>query len=292
MTNNSIKLSVYGCGFVGQAIIRGFNLYADVKAYDIDPKRCVNTFEETIMCDFVFLCLPTPMVSVEGGECNLSIIYDCFEKINSFHKEHPELSREINPIYIIKSTVPIGTTRKLTEKYINLNIIHSPEFLTARCANLDFVVPARNIVGGNNLQSVNKLANLYKERFPGVLCLTMSSDESEAVKYAANCFFATKVMFFNEMKLISDKLKLNWNNIIEGVMSDGRIAKSHYQVPGHDGDAGFGGLCFSKDINALIATFCENGLDPKVLKAVWEQNKKVRKNWDWATSKSAVMEKK
>jgi UDPglucose 6-dehydrogenase len=119
----------------------------------------------------------------------------------------------------------------------------------------------------------------------------MSSDESEFVKYAANCFFATKVMFFNEMLLLAEKKGLNWKKIEEGVMSDGRIAKSHFQVPGHDGDKGFGGTCFPKDINALIKTFEAEGLDPKVLKAVWEQNKAIRKNWDWAKSSSAVKAK-
>lgn len=90
------------------------------------------------------------------------------------------------------------------------------------------------------------------------------------------------------MRLLADKLELSWDNVIEGVLSDGRIAKSHYQVPGHDGDRGVGGFCFPKDINAIIQVFKDQGLDPKVLKAVWEQNKVVRENWDWATNPSAV----
>jgi UDPglucose 6-dehydrogenase len=71
-------------------------------------------------------------------------------------------------------------------------------------------------------------------------------------------------------------------------MSDGRIGHSHYQVPGFDGDMGFGGGCFPKDINAFINTMEESEIDPIVLKAVWEQNKNVRKNWDWSTMESAV----
>ena len=116
----------------------------------------------------------------------------------------------------------------------------------------------------------------------------MKSIESESVKYIANCFFATKVSFFNEIHLLIEKIGLDWNSIIEGVMGDRRIGHSHYQVPGHDGDKGFGGTCFPKDINALIATFEKNGIDPKVLKSVWSRNLDVRSDLDWARSSSAV----
>jgi len=279
------KVGVVGAGFVGMAVAKGFNLFADVKVYDIDPRRSTHSLEQVLSSEFVFLCLPTPMTSAEGGECNLSIIEGFFSNpLVNLVKYDPE------PIFIIKSTVPVGTTRKLQEKYPTLKIVHSPEFLTARAALIDFITPARNIVGGP-LEVAEKVAGLLRQRFPGVTCYTMSSDESEMVKYAANCFFATKVMFFNEMLLLAEKLGLNWEKVIEGVMSDGRIAKSHYQVPGHDGDKGFGGTCFPKDINAMINLMEAEGIDPKVLKAVWEQNKAIRKNWDWATSSSAVKAK-
>jgi UDPglucose 6-dehydrogenase len=116
----------------------------------------------------------------------------------------------------------------------------------------------------------------------------MDSNESEFVKYACNCFFATKVMYFNEIKLLADKMNLEWEIIMQGILSDGRISQSHANVPGHDGDNGFGGTCFPKDINAFIKTMENTGIEPMVMKSVWQQNKKVRKNWDWAKSESAV----
>jgi UDPglucose 6-dehydrogenase len=73
-------------------------------------------------------------------------------------------------------------------------------------------------------------------------------------------------------------------------MSDGRIGISHFQVPGFDGDFGFGGTCFPKDINALIKSFEDCDLDPLMLSAAWERNILVRKNKDWESSKSAVTE--
>jgi UDPglucose 6-dehydrogenase len=111
---------------------------------------------------------------------------------------------------------------------------------------------------------------------------------AEQVKYTANCFFAVKIMFFNEMRLLSDSLQTDWDCVLKGVLSDGRIGISHVQVPGHDGDMGFGGKCFPKDINALIGVCEENGVDPMVLKAAWEQNKALRQNWDWAKIEGAV----
>ena len=116
----------------------------------------------------------------------------------------------------------------------------------------------------------------------------MKSNNSESVKYFANCFFATKVSFFNEMFLLCEKLNLDWGQIIEGVMSDSRIGNTHYKVPGHDGFRGFGGTCFPKDINALIALFKENKINPLMLNAAWETNLIVRKNLDWAEETSAV----
>ena len=71
-------------------------------------------------------------------------------------------------------------------------------------------------------------------------------------------------------------------------MGDRRIGDSHFQVPGHDGDKGFGGTCFPKDINALIKTFEKSNIDPKILKSAWSVNLNVRKDFDWGRSESAV----
>lgn len=122
--------------------------------------------------------------------------------------------------------------------------------------------------------------------------MIMGSDESEMVKYIANCFFATKVSFFNEMYLLCEKLNLNWKKMMEGVLSDGRIGTSHFQVPGHDGDMGFGGTCFPKDINSLISIMKDNDIDPVILRAAWDRNLSVRKNRDWEYEKAAVSKPK
>jgi len=273
------KIGIIGKGFVGNAIFQGLNHYYDLKVYDVDSRRSTHTFEEAVDCDLVFLCVPTPMHK-DTGECDLSYIKAVFEKVSQLPRA--------SCVFVIKSTVPVGTTRKLNEEYKNIKILHSPEFLTARTAATDFICPARHIVGGNEENGADKLKQIYEERFPGVACHMMTSDESEFVKYFANCFFATKVSYFNEMAIFARAHGLNWNKVIEGVMSDGRIGISHYQVPGFDGSFGFGGTCFPKDINALIKSFEEVGVDPVLLKAAWKRNLLVRDNKDWEKSKSAV----
>ena len=100
-------------------------------------------------------------------------------------------------------------------------------------------------------------------------------------------------MFFNEMKVFTESIKnVNYDTIMEGVISDNRIGNSHYDVPGPDGEYGFGGTCFPKDINSLIHTMEEHEVDPIILRSVWNQNKNYRLNWDWADFSSAVLKEK
>lgn len=275
LTNN---IGIIGNGFVGNALYLNFKEKYQTKVYDAVKEKCLNSLNEVLESDFIFVCLPTPMKDAEGAECNLSIINNFFESIPQNNKG----------LFIIKSTVPIGTTKSLKSKRPDLNIIHNPEFLTAVNAANDFKNSYRNVVGGKKEDCV-KLVNLLKDMFPNAQNIVVSSDESEMIKYFANTFLATKVAYFNMMHDLCEKLDANYSNVIQGVCSDERIGYSHSKVPGPDGDKGFGGTCFPKDINSLIKTYEQNGLHYDILKQIWEYNKKIRKNWDWANSKSAVL---
>ena len=283
------SIGVIGNGFVGSAIVEGFKHYTDTKVYDKDPNRSAHPLHEVLEQDFVFVCVPTPMLKHENGKCDLRIIENVFNEISESKSKS---------IFVIKSTVPIGTTSKLQLDFPQFTILHSPEFLTARTANIDFITPSRTIVGypkefySNLHYAPSETSKLFEERFPGSNCMIMNSEESETVKYAANCFFATKVSFFNEIKLLSDKLNCDFNKIMDGVLTDGRIGVSHYQVPGHDGKAGFGGTCFPKDINSLINIMKDNNISPNVLKGAWQTNIQVRPEKDWENFSSAVSDSK
>jgi UDPglucose 6-dehydrogenase len=265
---------------VGGAVAYGFN-HLNPLIYDISPEKSPNTLEEIMDCKYVFICLPTPMYDAGGGRANISVIRNFISSIN-FNKDQ---------VLILKSTVPVGTTKILSEEYTLPNLVHCPEFLTAANANEDFVNADRTIVGGPEGQQcyTNMVADLFRKNFLDMPVYEMTSDESELVKYTANCFLATKVMFFNQIRLLVDENpNIDWDTLLLGVLADPRIGKSHTDVPGPDGEYGFGGTCFPKDINALIETMVENGIAPLLLNAVWEQNKIIRKNWDWADKSSAV----
>lgn len=274
------KIGVVGMGFVGKAIYSAFSLDDyNVYGYDIDPKRSVNSFGDTVACDFVFICLPTPMS--DDGSCDLSYVNNFFE---DFFQRESEYEYNKNTVFVLKSTVPVGTTSRIYRKWMrgNYSIVHSPEFLSARSALNDFLTSQRHIIGdpcawNNDYVNSTRVIELYKNRFPGSKIISTGSEESEFIKYFCNCFYSAKISFFNEMRIFSDKKELNWPVILEGVLSSGWVNPMHTNVPGHDGKMGFGGACFTKDINAMINFFEDEGVDPIMLKAAWERNKKVRK---------------
>jgi len=260
------KVGIIGNGFVGSALVNGFALHADVKVYDKSTNKTVNEYDETINSDYVFICVPTPMA--KGGECDLSIMDSVLGELAG-RQENP------NAINIIKSTVPPGTLETYSERYQNLKLVSNPEFLTERSANLDFINSIRIILGGSP-EHTEKVALLYRDRFPYKKIIQTDFATSQFVKYMCNCFFATKVSFMNEMFQAAKVLNVNWDDARNGFISGGRVGNSHLDVPGHDGQLGFGGTCFPKDINSFISVFEKIGVDPKVLKAAWEKNLEVR----------------
>lgn len=273
------KIGIVGNGFVGNAIYENLKNKFDVKVYDVNEQKCLHSLKEVYNTEIVFVCLPTPMTSAEGSECNLSII-------DKFFNEVPE---NTNCLFAIKSTVPIGTTRKILQKRSDLKIVHNPEFLTANNAVEDFKNSERNIIGG--FENGELLVNFYKELFPNAKTLLVDTIESETIKYFSNTYLATKVTFFNIMHDLCNKYNMNYENLINGVCSDSRIGFSHSKVPGPDGDKGFGGTCFPKDINSLICTLQQNELNYRIFEEIWNYNKQVRNNWDWSTNQSAVLHK-
>lgn len=267
------SIGVVGMGFVGSAVFRGFKDYAHVKGYDIEPRLATHTLEETCRSKFVFLCLPTPMPRADGGAAVLTTVEEVCARITDLI--YPETT------VVLKSTVPIGTSRRLAEEYRLPDLVHNPEFLTEANANLDFITPARIVLGGVQ-GSVFRVGGLYAQRFPRTPIYGMLWEESEAVKYVANCFLAVKVAFFNEVKQGLASRRLEWGKVMAAVLADGRIGRTHYQVPGPDGKLGFGGSCFPKDLSALIEQIRETGdLEPLLLEAAWTQNKLLRPEMDW-----------
>ena len=154
-----MKIGIIGNGFVGQAIVHGFILHTDdILVYDKDPKRSTHSMKELINnSDIIFICVPTPMF--ESGECDLSIVESVVEELS----QHNDIDQKT---IVIKSTVVPGTSEKLANKYLNMNFVFNPEFLTERKARLDFINTSRIVLGSNNILANDIVEELYRLRFP------------------------------------------------------------------------------------------------------------------------------
>jgi nucleotide sugar dehydrogenase len=268
-------VGIIGNGFVGESQAFAFSPTADVKIYDINPLKTTHTLDEVLKQEFIFVCLPTPMK--ESGEQDLSFIKDFFSGIK----------KESNSIFIIKSTVLPGTTKKLVEEF-GLKIVFSPEFLTERTAKLDMLTQARIIIGGD-VELVGRVKELFDERFMNRNIILTDSTTAEFVKYMNNTYFAAKISLMNEYYRLSQSLDVDWETAKFGFVSDGRVADSHLHVPGPDGRVGFGGTCFPKDINALITMGRELDIPMNTLEGAWATNLEVRPEQDWKSLKGRAI---
>jgi nucleotide sugar dehydrogenase len=251
------NIGIVGNGFVGKAV-----------------KELISK------CKMIFLCLPTPM-NLDDGSCHLGILENTLEEINDWCDEMEFYGLEQRTI-IIKSTIQPGTTEKWNKIYKKIDIAFNPEFLTEANSIEDFKNQNRIIIGSNRKVGA-KIKSIYSKVFPKVPIIKTSSTIAEMIKYFTNCFLAMKVSYANEIYQICEKLDIDYDKVVEYAVRDERIGASHLNVPGPDGDFGFGGHCFPKDLNALIHLAEKQGLslDINVLKAVLETNNKVRTDRDW-----------
>jgi nucleotide sugar dehydrogenase len=191
-------------------------------------------------------------------------------------------------IVIVKSTIPPNTTSNWNKVYDNIDIVFSPEFLTEANAVSDFDNQTRIILGGSN-ESTSLLNPIFKNVFPNATIIETDSTSAEMVKYVTNTFLATKVAFANEIYQICNGLGLEYDEVIDYAKMDTRLGDSHWMVPGPDGNMGFGGHCFPKDLRALQTIAEQLDIIPLILTSVDEKNKQVRSNRDWEQMKGRAV---
>ena len=270
------SIGIIGQGFVGNAIYQKFKNYFTVYTYDLDNTRCNSSLEQVRECKTIFICLPTPTNS--QGECDTSIIESVLDDLDkrSYHD------------IVIKSTVVPGTTERLNKKYKDLSIVFNPEFLTEANAVQDFENQNRIVLGGPR-PTTTKIKRIYTKVFPGVHIIKTGSTHAEMIKYVTNTFLATKVSFANEIYQICEKLELDYDKVIEYSTFDERLGKSHWAVPGPDGDFGYGGHCFPKDLKVMISLAHDLNVSPRILTAVDCKNNDVRTDRDWEKMKGRAV---
>ena len=262
-----VNIGIVGYGIVGKAVEYGFKGKQNSILY-YDKYKESESLEKVVRnSEFIFVCLPTPY---KEDRIDLSIMDENIKEIS-------ELSRDTNKIIVIKSSVVPGTTRKYVEKYKN-NFCFNPEFLREKNYLEDFVNADRIVIGADNDKISLRVTDLYRDRFPTIPIYHTDLMTAEMVKYMANVYLATKVIFANEMCDICEALDIKYEEVKKMVTADHRIEDSHLDVTGA---RGFGGKCLPKDIIAMIGKAKELGVDCSLLETVWNKNLRIRKIRDW-----------
>ncbi len=276
-----MKIGIVGQGYVGTAVKTVFEKHYDIETYDIniDLSSTKSTAELAQNTDLIFVCVPTPMN--KDGSCNIFTVEKVIAQINDTDNSRCK-------IVAIKSTVPPGTTTELNKKYENITVIFNPEFLTEANFIDDFKNQNRIIIGGQR-PATTTLRQIYSLAFPEAKIVKTGSKTAEMVKYFTNTYLATKVSFANEIKMLCDKIDIDYDKVVEYATYDERLGKSHWAVPGPDGKLGFGGSCFPKDLNALIDLCYKLEIPAKTLFGVWETNLEVRPEKDWEELKGRAV---
>lgn len=254
--NDKIPIGIIGVGMVGGACARWFESQGH-RVFPFDLYKGVGAMDAVNGAEVIFIAVPTPFDEERG-------------RFDASEVEKAAAAVAGSKTIVIKSTVLPGTTESLQERHPQHRFLFSPEFLTESTADADLTHPAMHIVGytDSSRAAAPEIMSLFaRAPFERI----MPSREAEFFKYLRNTFFATKVIFFNQMYDICVKLGLDYETIRECAAQDPWIGGQHTVIR-HKGYRGYGGKCLPKDTKAFIKFSREQGADQKLLERVEEIN--------------------
>lgn len=278
-----MQIGIIGNGFVGKAtaVLEGPNI--EMLIFDKNPLLCSHpglTLNDLLSADIIFISVPTPMNSDKS--CDLSIVTAVVQELNELGYKGYK---------VIRSTVPVGTSD-------SLGCYFMPEFLTEQNYLEDFRQNPNWIFGKpENYDSsfenkINQLFQIANTNNSILFSKTtfMTNKEAEMVKLFRNCFLATKVSFCNEIYEFCQLKNIDYNTMKSVACDDSRITTSHSNVPGPDGNFGYGGTCFPKDTASLLSQMQEVGQKSLIIHSVIERNDTVdRPEKDWKQNKGRAV---
>ena len=275
-------ISIIGLGFVGNAILKSFKKKnINVFGYDKYKNGGIGTFNETLSSEIVFLCLPT-LFNKTTKQYNKDAIHEICCKLECANYKG---------LVVIKSTIEPGVTDILSNRYTYLTLCHNPEFLSAQTAYNDFHYQKHIVLGKSKQcsdEDIQPLVNFYMKYYCLADISVCTSLESESMKIMWNCFYASKIILFNEYYLLCKKNGADFDTILNLMLKNKWINPMHTKVPGTDDKLGYGGGCFPKDTQAMCQ-YMESLKSPnKVLESVILENHKIRNTDEQSQVKTQV----
>lgn len=257
-----MNIGIIGMGFVGKAVAAANSQFTTIVN---DPLYANSvSLDNFINCNVIYVCVPSPQL--EDGMCDTSILESTLNNLYSVG---------ITNIPIIcKTTAPPSAYAMLHEKYPN--IVHCPEFLTAANNITEYVNRTSTILGGNDYWCKQAKNAMFEVNIGHEFVIT-DINTASLFKYIMNSYLATKVTFMNEFNELATKLGIDWNEIKKCAITDSRIGKTHMQVPGPDGNFGWHGACFPKDISAIMHEAKTNSINMTLLDTIMSTNIQHRK---------------
>lgn len=257
------KIGIIGMGFVGSRLAKKYSDICDLITYDKAKNKEYPT-KQLAECDFIMICVDTPQL--EDGSVYIENVENAIKQVPNSH-------------ILIRSTIPPGTTDYFIKKY-NKCICFSPEyvgestFLASSWSSFEAKSPF--FILGGTPDNTKYFRDIIEQIVgPNATIMCMSSSEAELVKYMENSYFALKISFVNEFRLLAEHLNLDWNSVREGWLLDPRIERDHTSA--FKDHPGYSGKCLPKDVNGIIEYAKKNKYEMLVMKSIRDYNERIKK---------------